>query len=113
MVIGRSTFLTKSFASQFVVKAAEAVGVEKFVDAKDIAVLLAIVWLVEAAVEIADDNGTVVLEVWRVFAEDFLGYLWIQLVIRNVLAFRWPYRKDKNVSNEKGNSVKVIGMHPS
>ncbi len=112
VVIGRSAFLAKNFAALFVVKAAEAVGCQDFIDAEDIAVLLAIVRLVEAAVEIADDYGSVVLEVWRVFAEDFLGYLRIRFLARNLFTLRRPNGEDEYVADDEGNGVEVTGIVP-
>jgi len=112
VVIGRSAFLAKSFTCLFMVKAAEAVECQDFIDVEDIAVLLTIVRLVEAAVEIADNNGSIVLEVGGVFAEDFLGYLRICFLARNLFTLRGPNGEDEYVAGYKGNSIEVTGIVP-
>lgn len=107
-----SAFMAERLFGLFVIEATEAVGAENLVDAKHVAVFCAVIGLVDTAVEVADDKDAAVMEVGSVFADDFLGYLRVGLVIINVLALRRPNCEDEKVLDEQGDSIDEIGIVP-
>ena len=104
--------MAERFAGLFMVEAVEAVGAENLVDTEHVAVFRGVVGLVNAAVEVADDDDAAAMEVRSVFADDFLRYLWVGLVVVDVLALRRPDGEDEKVVDEQGNSVDELGIVP-
>ena len=112
MIIGRSRFFSQRLTSLFVVYAVKTMRTENGINTKDVAVFGTAVYLIDVAIEIANDDSWLVGEVWGVFVDNFLCYLGVEFVICNIFAFCWPDGEDEDAFGKQGNSIVEVWIVP-
>ena len=104
--------MAERLAGLFMVEAVEAVGAEDLIDTEHVAIFRAVIGLINAAVEVADDDDAATMEMRSIFANDFLCYLRVGLLVANVLALCRPDGEDEKVVDEQGNGIDNFGIVP-